>query len=121
MSDLGPLCAQKRTWIELYEMLAEAVRNMQRAKPPAAAKGGQPHTGVQEPSAGRPSTEAPPSRSSDTSGLGTQSAPGPFLCCVAMATRKSRQGVPGRLAVALRLRGGVLRRALSNVAVPALP
>jgi len=36
-------------------------------------------------------------------------------------TRKSRQGVPRRLAVALRLRGGLLRRAVSNVAVPALP
>ena len=35
--------------------------------------------------------------------------------------RKSRQGCPRRLAVALRLRGGLLRRAVSNVAVPALP
>ena len=54
----------------------------------------------------------PPSRSSDTSGLGTQSAQGPFLCCVAAATSKSRQGFPRRLAVALRLRGGMLRRAV---------
>jgi hypothetical protein len=52
------------------------------------------------------------SRSSDTSGLRTQSALGPFLCCAATATSKSRQGFPRRLAVALRLRGGVLRRAV---------
>ena len=52
----------------------------------------------------------PPAGSSDTSGLGTTPAPGPFLVgCV--ATRKSRQGFPRRLAVALRLRGGLLRRA----------
>jgi hypothetical protein len=38
-----------------------------------------------------------------------------------ISTRKSRQGVPRRLAVASRLRGGLLRRAASNVAVPALP
>ena len=41
-------------------------------------------------------------------------------CLGCVATRKSRQGFPRRLAVALRLHGGVLRRAVSNVAVPTL-
>ena len=52
-----------------------------------------------------------PAGSSDTSGLGTQPAPGPFLCAIYLEHAKAA-GVNRRLAVALLLRGGVLRRAV---------
>jgi hypothetical protein len=52
-----------------------------------------------------------PAGSSDTSGLGTQPAPGPFLCAVYLEYAKAA-GVNRRLAVALLLRADVLRRAV---------
>ena len=56
-----------------------------------------------------------PAGSSDTSGLGAQSASGTFL----VAHTQKPPGLDRRPAVALRLRGGLLRRAvLENVAVP---
>ena len=60
----------------------------------------------------------PPAGSSDTSGLGTQPAPGSFF--VRGATRKSRQGFPRRL-VPLRCVCVEVRRVerCSNVAKPA--
>jgi hypothetical protein len=67
MSELSPLCAQKRTWI--YPQAVQSVRSRLKAA-----------YLIPECKNPRLADFPPPSRSSDTSGLGRPCAPRPFLC-----------------------------------------
>jgi hypothetical protein len=64
-----------------------------------------------------------PAGSSDTSGLGTQSAPGPFLCCVAHShtTKAAKVSLDGSPLRCVCVEVCCVERCSKNVAVPTLP
>jgi hypothetical protein len=103
MSDLSPLCTQERT------------STKRRSRPKAASRFKPDGTRV------RFRRRRRSCRRSGSFTMVSLPVTLPPARCAAQYNAKAAKGFPRRLFVALRLRGGVLRRAVSNVTLPASP